>query len=191
MNPPAARGESKSWRFKKQSLHEELEELQARSPVLKVLESDDRPGMFRALLLLGVPTLVAPERDEVRLSGPVVAVVSYTESMVTTPPLPWSVVTVLEPANFYHGNSWMGGLCIGDVPAGTSMEAIVHQLFAAVTLQSANTIDWEGMDPSASDFIRRHAACWPVVETGLFEDPGDDFRCSLDAPLSTLREVGR
>ena len=163
---------SRVWRYKKQSIVAELRAAEERSPALDILELGERPDEVRAVLGLRVPTLVVPERDEVRLDGPVVVGLRYYEAFITRPPIPWEIVDILQPGNVFHANIHpSGGLCIGAPPAGISMEAILHLVWAAITLQSCNTIEWQGLNPRAADFIRRHADEFPIVSTGLFAAP--------------------
>ncbi len=188
---PSPSGQSRVWACKKQSIVADLRAAEAHSPVLDVLQLTVRPDEIRAVLGFGVPTLVAPERDEVRLEGPVIVGVRYNETFVTRPPVPWELVSILLPQKTFHANLHpSGGLCIGSPPAGISMESILHLTWAAITLQSYNTIEWQGLNKSAADFIRRHASAFPIVGTGLNEIPSPSLRRPVDRslrfPLPTL-----
>ena len=173
-------GNSRIWRHKKQAMRDELYAVATRSPVLKVLGVAERPDELRIRLAFLVPTLVRPRDGRLVTAGPVLCHVRYNESFLRTPPVPWELVRIFAPMDFYHANQRAGGLCIGRPHAGINIEAILHLTYAAITLQSCNTVEWEGLDPEAAGFIRRRAAELPVVSTGLYEHPGKLLR-----PLET------
>lgn len=182
MTMPQSRPGGRAWRLKKETIRSDLRDAAERSPVLEVLDIFDFPDEIRAIVAFSVPTLVAPKKDEVRVEGPVIVAVRYHASFIRVPPVPWEITTILHPLDVFHANIHLsGGLCIGKPPAGISMESILHLTFAAITLQSYNPVEWEGLNPIAADFIRRHVDSWPIVDSGLFEDPGE----SLRPPLGT------
>jgi hypothetical protein len=181
--PGSGYHETRAWRSKKQSILRDLEIESSRSPIFKVLDAVDLGPEIRALSVFLIPTLVAPRRGEVRTQGPVVVNLRYHQRWQDVPPLPWEPVTVLFPEDFFHPNAHLGGgLCLGSPPAGIPMEAIIHLTFAALTFQSANPIEWQGLNPAAAGFVRRQADAFPLVPSGLYEAPPDHLLRPLGIP---------
>jgi hypothetical protein len=181
--------ECKAWERKKGSITRQLLSVADRSPILSVVDVTDRGDEIRIMAVFQIPTLVVPRDGKVRTAGPVVVGIRYLEAFMTEPPLPWGIVTVLQPFDFYHPNSSPGGrgLCLGHPAAGIDMESILHLTYAALTLSSANCIEWEGMNPEAAQFVRSHAAEFPIVPTGLFERPPAHLLIGAGKPPSALR----
>lgn len=186
---------SRIWKEKKQSIERELRLAAGRSPVMRLLGLEDLGPEVRAYLAFLVPTLLTPgPHCEIRTGGPVVVGMRYTEPFLTVPPIPWEVVGVISPRNAFHPNLHAGnGLCLGALPAGFAIEPCLHLLFAALVLQSHNCVEWEGLNPVAAAFVRENAAAFPLVPTGLYEEPppdalsgmtpaGDDFFSSFLFP---------
>jgi hypothetical protein len=177
---------SRAWESKKKSLSEQLFSVAERSPVLSIEDLTDRGDEIRAIAVFRVPTLVFPREGKVRTAGPVVVGIRYLEAYMTEPPLPWGIVTVLQPFDFYHPNAAPGGrgLCLGHPVAGVDLESVLHITYAAITLCSANCVEWEGMNPEAAQFVRSHAAEFPIVPTGLFERPPENLLIGSGKPAS-------
>jgi len=189
---------SRAWKAKKKALHRDLVVAAAKSPVLRIEHFAADEGSVRALVTYRVPTLVTPERGELRLAGPCVVAIRYHARWLVEPPIPWEVVTVFHPLCCRHPNiGKANGLCLGATPAGLSMTAILEQTYAALTLSSYNTVEWEGLDADAAAFVRAHADRFPIVPTGLYEAPPADLWPDLDLdgpPLPLLplfRAVGK
>ena len=175
-------GCNRVWELKKGRLIRDLREVAGRSPVLKVLSIVDLSDEIRAIVVFWIPTLVYPRNGEIVTAGPVVVGIRYHSSFLSAPPLPWGLVTVLEPKGFFHPNAGPGGgLCLGHPPAGIGMAPILHLTYAALTFASANCVEWEGLNPEAAQFVRSKAAAFPLVPTGLFETPPADLVAGLGA----------
>ncbi|MBI4584932.1 MAG: hypothetical protein HY717_13040 [Planctomycetes bacterium] len=157
--------------MKKSSIRRDLEALAGRSPVLEIVDYLDSGPEVRAVACFQVPTLVQPVNGQVWVAGPVLVGLRYHENFLSSPPIAWEVATLLGPPEAMHPNlSQAGGLCLGAPVAGFSME-ILHLIFAAISLQSYNCIEWQSLDLEASAFVRSHAHFFPIVSTGLFEEP--------------------
>ena len=171
---------SKVWSTKKRALQEEVLALVARSPLLFVEAIEDLEEELRILLVFLIKTLVTPREGKVQTAGPVLVGLRYHKRFITSPPVPWEIVTVLMPGNFFHPNSSPGhGLCLGKPPAGVGLASVIHLTFAALTLSSFNTLEWQGMNPEAAAFVRNHADEFPLMKTGLFEEPEEPFHFPL------------
>ncbi len=166
------------WNRKRIAMVEELEKLAEESPILEIASIEHRVDEVRAVLALEIPTMVTPMNSEVRLDGPVVVGIRFTQRFCTVPPLPWEIVTVLHPLDVYHPNidsRGSGALCLGSPPAGISLAEIVHLTYAALTLASFSPQEWRGLHAAASRFTREHAEQFPIIETGLLESPPEGF----------------
>lgn len=167
----------RAWRNKRQSLERDLKSIVECSPIIEALHVEEGPSQWRALVCFEVPTLVPPRYGNVQVAGPTVVDIRYLARFVNEPPTPWGLVTVLYPRDFYHPNAvppslgLPGGLCLGKPEAGISLDAIVHLTYGAITLNSANLVEWEGLNSEAAKFVRAHADSFPLVETGLKETP--------------------
>lgn len=171
----------RSWIARTQSMRRELAELEEKSPVFRVLDLQERPDEMRILATFGIPTLVVPKNDEVRMEGPVVFGIRYLRSFLREPPPPFQIITIVAPEDFFHPNGTpSGGLCCGHPPVGIRVFDLVHLAFAAVTLQSSNPREWDSLNQQAADFVRRHVDDLPLLTTGLYEEP----------PRALLRHMG-
>jgi len=167
--PPAG---GRIWELRKKALTQEIRDMASRSPVLRLESLEDLGDEIRAAVGFNIKTLVRPLEGEVRTGGPVLVGIRYHRSYLRTPPPSAGIVTVLAPHDVYHPNLGVGrGLCLGSPPVGITMENILCQCFAALTLSSYNSIEWQGLDPSAARFVRANAHRFPLLDTGLFEDP--------------------
>ena len=161
---------SRRWRGKVNASRQALQEASDRSPVFRVENFAAGEESFHALGTFLIPTLVKPDGDEIRLDGPCLVAIRYHERWMTEPPVPWELVTVFHPLDIFHPNAGSAnGLCIGITPAGIGMQAIVELTYAALTLNSYNTLEWDGLNRDAAAFVRRHADRFPITPTGLYE----------------------
>lgn len=165
---------SRAWELRKTALRREMEELVARSPVLRLVEQADLGDEMRWLLRFDTETLVAPPGKPVRRAGPVTAGVRYAERHLSEAPVPWELVSLLDPLWVFHPNvNPAGALCLGHPPAGVPLAQVVHMTWAALVfnMRVVNTVEWEGMNPAAAAYVRAHRDTFPLTDRGLFEAP--------------------
>jgi hypothetical protein len=137
-----------------------------------LLDMQDIGEEIRAILQFDTQTLVKRPGKEVRLIGPVVAGLRYHQSFQSQAPIPWEIVTILDPMPVYHPNvNPNGGLCLGKPPANVPMDLILHLTWAALVLNTrlVTTTDWRVFNPAAAAYVRAHADRFPLTERGLLE----------------------
>lgn len=172
---PHATESPRSWELKKAKLRRTLDDFVLRSPNLKLHYSDDLGDELRTVVEFAVPTLVRLPGDQPRLLGPVVCGIRYHRDFMSLPPIPWEIVTVLEPLFVYHPSVNAGaGLCIGHPVANLTMEEILHTTWAGLVFNSRiiNTIDWQVFNPHAASYVRNAPeGTFPITPRGLMEAP--------------------
>src|SRR6187401_1940928 len=87
---------SRAWALKSQHVVSELRRL-ALGPNLQLLELGQLPLEVRAVVLLKTPTLVGRPGQAPAFRGPVVVGFRYHEKWLSQAPVPWEVMTILEP----------------------------------------------------------------------------------------------
>jgi hypothetical protein len=143
-------------------------------PNLKLLELGELPSEVRAVVMLNTPTLVCRPGQIPNFRGPVIVGFRYCEKWLSQAPVPWEVITILEPVDiFLPSVSSAGGLCLGHLPANFSVESVFHMTWAAVVvnMRITNTIDWQVFRPDAAAFLRSHTDKFPITRRGLMEPP--------------------
>ena len=146
----------------------------AEGPNLELLELGRLPAEVRAVLLLKTPTLVRLPGQAPVLGGPVVVGFRYHEKWLSQAPVPWEVITILEPFDiFLPSVSPAGGLCLGHPPANFSVESVLHLTWAAVVvnMRITNTVDWQIFRPEAAAYLRSNKEKFPITRRGLMEPP--------------------
>lgn len=174
---------SRAWDLRKVKLRRTLDDFAARSPNLKLHWSDDQGEELRAVVEFGTQTLVRFPGDDVRLAGPVVCGIRYHKDFLSLPPIPWEIVTILEPRFVYHPNvNPGGGICLGHPMPNITMEEILHTTWAGLVLNTrlVNTIDWQVFNRHAAAFIRSAApGKFPLTHRGLMEPPSAEEAARL------------
>ena len=162
----------KIWNLKKRSLLAELRDLEDRSAVLHVLETQDLAAEVRMLLRFDTATLVQPPDGVVRCQGPVVAGCRYHQRFLSEVPLPWEIVSILSPLFVFHPNiNSAGALCLGHPPPAVRLQEIMHMTWAALVfnLRLVDTVEWHGLNPQAAAFVRANQHRFPLDACGLCE----------------------
>lgn len=162
------------WESRKLKLQSVVEDFAARSEVMLVRGVRDWGYELRWAVEFSVKTLVRPPGQAVRLEGPVVTGIRYHRDFLAAAPVPWEIVTVLEPGWIFHPNVHpvSGGLCLGHPMPGISMEQILHTVWAALVfnMRLVNTVDWQGLNSAAAQYVREHGATqFPLTRRGLLE----------------------
>jgi ubiquitin-protein ligase len=163
---------SKIWGFKKQKLLRELEEAQRRSPVLRVLGTHVYDDELRAMVEFNTTILVKGPDQAICEKGPVLVGIRYHRELLSTPVVPWEIVTVLLPQYPFHPNiSPTGSICLGHPPPAMPMMEILHMTWAALTfnVRVMDTVDWHGLNPEAAAYVRANKEKFPLTMRGLFE----------------------
>lgn len=164
---------SKAWALKSQRVVADLQQL-GQGPNLQLLELAQFPSEVRAVLLVKTPTLVRPPGRSPTFRGPVLVGMRYHEAWLSQAPVPWEVITVIEPVDiFLPSVSPGGGLCLGHPPANFSVESVFHLTWAAlvVNMRITNTIDWQVFRPEAAAYLRSNQDKFPITRRGLMEPP--------------------
>jgi hypothetical protein len=183
ISPTSQPAVSRAWALR--SAHIESEIKRFEGPNLQLLELARMPAEVRAVLLLKTPTLVRRPGQAPTLRGPVVVGFRYHEKWLSQAPIPWEVMTILEPVDiFLPSVSRGGGLCLGHLAANFSVESVLHLTWAAVVvnMRITNTIDWQVFRPDAAAFLRSHADKFPITRRGLMEPPEDAPRFPEESP---------
>lgn len=170
---PSQSPPSRAWALKRQKVVEELKAL-CQGPNLLLLELGELPSEIRAVVLLKTPTLVCRPGQTPAFRGPVVVGFRYHEKWLSQAPVPWEVITILEPFDiFLPSVSPAGGLCLGHPPANFSVESVFHLTWAAVVvnMRITNTIDWQIFRPDAAAYLRSNKDKFPITRRGLMEPP--------------------
>jgi hypothetical protein len=160
--------------MRKAAFGRDLVDFEAKSPYLRVGSVVDLGGEFRCLIRFDIKTLVAPPGGAVRRAGPVTAGIRYAERHLSEAPVPWELVTLLDPPWVFHPNvNPAGALCLGHPPPGVPLGLILHMTWAALVfnLRVVDTVDWHGMNPVAAAFVRANREMFPLTDRGLFEAP--------------------
>ena len=164
---------SRAWALKRQKVVAEIKAL-CQGPNLQLLELGEMPSEVRAIVMLKTPTLVCQPGRTPIFRGPVIVGFRYHEKWISQAPVPWEVITILEPFDiFLPSVSPAGGLCLGHPPANFSVESVFHLTWAAVVvnMRITNTIDWQIFRPDAAAFLRSHKEKFPITRRGLMEPP--------------------
>ena len=96
----AAAPASKAWALKSEHVVSEIQRLAA-GPNLRLLELGRLASEVRAVLLLKTPTLVCQPGQAPAFRGPVVVGFRYHERWLSQAPVPWEVMTILEPLDIF------------------------------------------------------------------------------------------
>jgi hypothetical protein len=165
---------NKIWTMKKQHLLRELDEVQKRSPVLRVMGTHDFGDELRVVALFETPTLTRAPDGVVRTEGPVTVGIRYHQRFLSEAPIPWELVTILMPRFPFHPNiNLAGAMCLGHPPAGVSMKEILHMTWAGLVfnMRLMDAVDWHGLNPDAAVYVRANAERFPLTHRGLYEAP--------------------
>jgi hypothetical protein len=112
--------------------------------------------------------------------------IRYHASYLSEAPDPYGLVSILVPNRIYHPNVEIGTgtLCLGHPQAGISLETILHQTWAGVTLnmQNVNTRWGAIFNSDAARFVRANAERLPLTAKGIFEPPDPLNRSCMTAP---------
>lgn len=144
-------------------------------PNVTLVGQEQLAAEFRAVLQFATPTLVRLPGAAPSLAGPVVVGLRYHERWLSHAPVSWEVATILSPVHVFHPSiNPGGGLCLGHLAAGFSMEEVLHLTWAAIVFNTriVNTVDWQVFRPEAAAFIRAHRDQFPITRRGLLE-PAD------------------
>jgi len=164
---------SRAWTLKAENVVSELRRL-SQGPNLQLLEVQRWSAEVRAVLLMKTQTLVRVPGQAPTLLGPVVAGFRYHERWLREAPIPWEVMTILDPVHAFHPSiAPSGGLCLGHPPANFSVESVFHLAWAGVVfnMRIVNTIDWQVFRPEAAAYVRANHARFPITRRGLMEPP--------------------
>ena len=176
---------SRAWTLKAANIESAIKRLEG--PNLRLLDLGRMPSEVRAVVLLSTPTLVRRPGQSPTFRGPVVVGFRYHEKWLSQSPVPWEVVTILEPFDiFLPSVSLAGGLCLGHLSANFSVESVFHLTWAAVVvnMRITNTIDWQVFRPDAAAFLRSHQEKFPITRRGLMEPPEDAPTVPVAATLA-------
>lgn len=176
MRPPPAAGPAASaaWTHKLAKIEAVVGRVCA-GPNVTLIGQERRAAEFRAVLQFATPTLVRLPGAAPSLAGPVVVGLRYHERWLSHAPVSWEVATILSPVHVFHPSiNPGGGLCLGHLAAGFSMEEVLHLTWAAIVFNTriVNTVDWQVFRPEAAAFIRAHRDQFPITRRGLLE-PAD------------------
>jgi len=80
---------------------------------------------------------------------------------------PLSVVTVLEPREIFQPNVKAPFMCLGRLPAGTSLVDILYQAFEIITYGKATMCEDDALNREACAWARRNLQRFPVDRRGL------------------------
>lgn len=165
---------SRIWKAKKATLTRAAREFHGRSPALQLLGIDQRDDEWRSRWMMTTSTLAQRADGTVHRAGPVVLGVRYHESFLSEAPHPCEIVTIMLPPRVFHPNATAGGtFCLGHPEAGLSLEFILSQAWAGLTLnmRAVNTRGGDILNPEAAQYVRANAERLPLTEKGMFEPP--------------------
>jgi len=175
------------WLSKKESLRATAAEFDRRSPAARLVEIEDEGDEWRSVWLLLTATLVLRRDGAIQQDGPVMIGVRYHLSYLSEAPDPFRLVTLLLPNRVYHPNVEMGSgtLCLGHPQAGISLETILHQAWAGLTLnmRHVNTRWGDILNSDAAHFVRANADRFPLTTKGIFEPPGPLKPTPVSGPI--------
>jgi len=153
---------SRMFEIKKESLNRDLERYQ-QGKMLAALGCEATEQEWRAVVLFHTKTVVKARNGEVTTAGPVVCGIRYHERFLSEAPHPFEVVTILEPRGIFHPNcSATGALCLGHPTAGLTLESILNQVWAGLSL------NMKVVDTRPGNIVNREAARWVVANAQLF-----------------------
>src|SRR6476620_8849824 len=92
---------SRAWMLKAEHVVSELQRL-SQGPNLQILEVQRWPAEVRGVVLLKTQTLVRLPGQAPTLWGPVMVGFRYHERWLREAPVPWEVMTILEPVHAFH-----------------------------------------------------------------------------------------
>ena len=165
---------SRMWEQKKLSLKGELDKVARLSPVLDALMWEDRGDACRAVVGFRTKTLVRGSNGEITTDGPVVVGIRYLERFVSQAPLPMEIASSVQPDRIFHPNcNPAGATCLGHPTAGLTLELILNQLWAGLTINMkvVNTRWGQIVNRAAADYVRANAHRFPLTRKGLLEAP--------------------
>ena len=173
----ARNGGGRAWRQWKQKSIEAVIELIVQSPRMSLLELN-LEGDLQAAFEIRCPVPRWPEGDRLIIGDCVVCHLLYEDQWRFESPPGWGPVGVLYPHDLFHSNMiphLRGAVCLGDLPPNSQPKQLILAAFDALTLQSINTDESDPvgvLNPSASEFYRRHQEYLPLTRAGLL-DPLD------------------
>jgi hypothetical protein len=170
---------SRIFDIKKRTNEEIIRGLDERSPVMKLIGTEDCGDEWRAVVVFNTKTLVSDGDGDVRREGPVVVGVRYHERFLGEAPHPMEIASVCQPNNIWHPNiSPAGSCCLGYPPAGIALDLVIHQLWAAFTfnMKIINTRHGQIVNPEAALYVRANAHRFPITKRGLFEPSDDELK---------------
>jgi hypothetical protein len=162
------------WDRKKKALRAELDEFARRSPILSVKWFEDCGDEVRALLGFDTQTLVKSPGGHVQTCGPVLVGCRYHARFLGEAPVPYELISILEPRFVFLPNaSPAGALCLGHPGPGISLMEILHLTWAALTvnLRVTDLVTWHALNVEAAAFVRANQERFPLTERGLLEAP--------------------
>lgn len=160
------------WTNKSDQMVRVLKEFHDRRANMELLGVDVWGNELRALVKFKTETFVRPPGGEVELVGPVVCGIFYHREYLSRAPVPWEIVTVLEPLHVFHPSvNPGGGMCLGHPMPGLSMDQILHTSWAGLVYHSrvVNTVDYQVFNPAAAAYVRSIKERLPLTTLGLLE----------------------
>jgi hypothetical protein len=165
---------SKAFDLRKQKLTQTVQDYAARSPVMELKDIIDWGVEWRCVVSFDTKTLAEDLGGEIIVDeGPIIVGIRYHERWLSEAPHPFAIATILAPANIFHPNiAYTGAACMGHPPAGFSLESVLNQLWAGLTLnlKVANTIPGDVANARAAEYVRTTAERYPFTRKGLFEE---------------------
>ncbi len=115
--------------------------------------------------------LVLDEKG-IQRSGPCQLGFRYHQHHLSCAPESTELVTVLFPTNIFHPNITPSGtMCVGHTRPGFSLEAIAHQVWGGLNMNSqfVKTTHGHVLNWNAAQYVRQNLHLFPFTRRGLFE----------------------
>lgn len=164
------------WNMRLDQIQRKLEQFNDGSRFMTVLGVETQDDEVRTVIQFDTPTLIKPPGKEVKFVGPVLVGLRYHKNFLSQAPIPWEIVSILQPPFIYHPNvNAAGGLCLGKPSANVPIDLILHTTWAALVLNTrlVTTVDWNVFNPAAAAYVRDHKDKFPLVPYGLLEQVKD------------------
>jgi hypothetical protein len=87
---------------------------------------------------------------------------------------PSRIVTLLWPANCFHPNISWPFLCLGDLPAGTTLTTIIFQVYDVLSFMNFTPVERNAFNRAACIYARRHRDRFPLDRRPLRRPPAKD-----------------
>lgn len=100
--------------------------------------------------------------NEVRQAEQFALGLSFSRDYLQAAPQPLRMLTWLGPHDVHHPNIRGSFICLGNMPQGTDLVALLHQCFEIVTYQRVTMREDDALNAAACAWARRHVEMLPI-----------------------------